>query len=224
MNHLRLGGICASLLLLVWLSSAPGAAGGPKGPLPDPALDDAVGAAKGKSSIVLAGGCFWGMEEVFQHVRGVVDVTSGYAGGSARNAKYELVSTGTTGHAESVKVAYDPSKVSHRPIVEGVLLGRPRSDPAERAVARHRPAIPLGDFLRQRTAAGARQGLYRPAPGHASLSKFDRDGAGSIDRLLRGEDYHQDYATKHPQDRYIVQIDMPKVENLRQQLPALYVK
>ena len=79
---------------------------------PVPALDDSLSASKELRTVVLAGGCFWGMEEVFQHVRGVTGVVSGYAGGSARNAKYDLVSTGTTGHAESVKVTYDASAVT----------------------------------------------------------------------------------------------------------------
>src|SRR5690242_4659946 len=80
--------------------------------LPDPSLDDLPGASKGSTTLVLAGGCFWGIEEVFQHVRGVVDAVSGYSGGAAKTANYDKVSTGTSGHAESVMVTYDPSKVT----------------------------------------------------------------------------------------------------------------
>src|SRR5215210_2260722 len=90
-------GTLAVLLVACGVAAIPAA----KGPLPDPAADDALSPTSGKSTIVLAGGCFWGMEEVFQHVRGVTGVTSGYAGGSARTASYEMVSTGTSGHAES---------------------------------------------------------------------------------------------------------------------------
>src|SRR5262245_5078318 len=83
-----------------------------KSGFPEPALDDRLTQTREERTVVLAGGCFWGMEEVFEHVRGVVDVESGYSGGSARNAKYDLVSTGTTGHAESVRIKYDASKVT----------------------------------------------------------------------------------------------------------------
>ena len=80
---------------------------------PDPALDETLAAAGGQESAVIAGGCFWGIESVFEHVRGVTDAVSGYAGGLAKTASYEVVETGTTGHAESVKVTYDPSKISY---------------------------------------------------------------------------------------------------------------
>src|SRR5678815_1362998 len=79
--------------------------------LPNAALDDAA-AGQGRSTIVLAGGCFWGVEEVFQHVKGVTDAVSGYSGGSQRTANYDMVSTGTSGHAESVKITYDPTKIT----------------------------------------------------------------------------------------------------------------
>ncbi len=80
---------------------------------PDPQVDDPLAGAPDKVTLVLAGGCFWGIEEVFQHVRGVTDAVSGYAGGSVKNPSYEMVSLGTTGHAESVRVTYDPSKISY---------------------------------------------------------------------------------------------------------------
>src|SRR5262249_58345990 len=81
--------------------------------LPDPDLDDRLADAPAQTSAVIAGGCFWGIEEVYQHVRGVVTAVSGYSGGTQKNAKYDLVSTGTTGHAESVKVVYDASQVTY---------------------------------------------------------------------------------------------------------------
>src|SRR5260370_7942114 len=80
--------------------------------LPDPSVDDSLAAKSGQQSIVVSGGCFWGVHLVFQHVKGVISATSGYSGGSAKTAQYEIVSTGTTGHAESVKVVYDPSQVT----------------------------------------------------------------------------------------------------------------
>ena len=81
--------------------------------LPKPAADESLGAKSGKETLVLAGGCFWGVQAVFQHVKGVVSATSGYSGGASNTAEYEVVSTGTTGHAESVKIVYDPSKITY---------------------------------------------------------------------------------------------------------------
>jgi peptide-methionine (S)-S-oxide reductase len=102
-------GSLAVLLVACGVAAGPGVSK----PLPDPATDDVLSSTTAKRTLVLAGGCFWGMEEVFQHVRGVTSVVSGYAGGSARTATYEMVSTGTSGHAESVKIEYDASKVSY---------------------------------------------------------------------------------------------------------------
>src|SRR5207249_11662370 len=85
----------------------------PTAALPNPVLDAPIAATKGEQTAVLAGGCFWGVQAVFQHVKGVISATSGYSGGSAKTAEYELVSTGETGHAESVKVTYDPSKITY---------------------------------------------------------------------------------------------------------------
>jgi len=93
-------------VLVAWLRAASPVS------LPDPAADDPLASSPGKASLVIAGGCFWGIEELYQHVRGVTDAVSGYSGGTAREANYEIVSLGTTGHAESVKVTYDPSQIS----------------------------------------------------------------------------------------------------------------
>ena len=92
---------------------------------PDPQLDDPLAGAPDKVTLVLAGGCFWGIEEVFQHVRGVTDAVSGYAGGSVKNPSYEMVSLGTTGHAESVRVTYDPSKISYGRLLKIFFSSRP---------------------------------------------------------------------------------------------------
>jgi peptide-methionine (S)-S-oxide reductase len=87
-------------------------------PLPKPAVDENAATAKGKETAVFAGGCFWGVQAVFQHVKGVINATSGYAGGAAKTAEYETVSTGTTGHAESVQVVYDPAQVSYGQLLQ----------------------------------------------------------------------------------------------------------
>jgi peptide-methionine (S)-S-oxide reductase len=192
--------------------------------LPDPATDDPLSPAKGTSTLVLAGGCFWGMEEVFQHVRGVTSVVSGYAGGSARTASYEMVSTGTSGHAESVKIEYDASKISYGQLLK--VFFWVAHDPTQKNAQwpdtgpQYRSAI-FYQGERQKELAKA----YIAQLQNARL--FPAAIATEVVPLTRfydAEDYHQDYAVKHPQDRYIVQIDLPKLEDLRRQLPQLYVR
>jgi len=192
--------------------------------LPDPAVDDPLAATSSRASLVVAGGCFWGIEEVYQHVRGVTDAVSGYAGGTAREANYELVSLGTTGHAESVKVTYDPSQISmgqllkiffavaHDPTQKG---GQgPDVGPQYRSVifAADERQQSLGSaYIAQLTAAGTfkRSITTRVVP----LTAF-----------YEAEAYHQDYAVHHPTQPYIVINDKPKVEALKKRFPGLYAQ
>jgi len=222
MTHMRAfaAGSLAVLLVACGVAAKPAA----RGPLPDPTTDDALSPTKGKSTLVLAGGCFWGIEEVFQHVRGVTSVVSGYAGGSARTATYELVSTGTSGHAESVKIEYDPSKISYGQLLK--VFFWVAHDPTQKNAQwpdtgpQYRSAIFYASE-RQQELAKAYIGQLQNA------RLFQRPIATELVPLSKfydAEDYHQDYAVKHPQDRYIVQIDLPKLEDLRQLLPQLYAK
>jgi peptide-methionine (S)-S-oxide reductase len=222
MNHIRALAVGS---LAAWLVAG-GAAAMPaaKGPLPDPATDDALSPAKGKSAVVLAGGCFWGVEEVFQHVRGVIAVTSGYAGGSARTANYEMVSTGTSGHAESVKIEYDPSTISYGQLLK--VFFWVAHDPTQKNAQwpdtgpQYRSAIFYANERQQELARAYLSQLQ-------NARVFQSPIATEIVRLSNfyaAEDYHQDYAVRHPQDPYIVQIDRPKLDDLRKQLPRLYVK
>ena len=192
--------------------------------LPDPAVDDPLAATSSRASLVVAGGCFWGIEEVYQHVRGVTDAVSGYAGGTAREANYELVSLGTTGHAESVKVTYDPSQISmgqllkiffavaHDPTQKG---GQgPDVGPQYRSVifaADERQQGLASAYIAQLTAAGTfkRSITTRVVP----LTAF-----------YEAEAYHQDYAVHHPTQPYIVINDKPKVEALKKRFPGLYAQ
>jgi peptide-methionine (S)-S-oxide reductase len=222
MTYFR-GGVAALLLtLIVFVASRTTTQAGAL--LPDPAVDDQLAAGKVQNTLVLAGGCFWGMEEVFQHVRGVTKVVSGYSGGSARNATYELVSTGTTGHAESVQITYDPAKTSFGQLLKvffsvahdptQVNAQRPDTGPQYRSViffSGERQQQVAKAYIDQLTAARA-------------FSKPIATQLVPLTAFYPAEDYHQDYAIKHPQDRYIVFVDLPKVEELRRQLPALYVK
>jgi peptide-methionine (S)-S-oxide reductase len=213
-------GSVAVLLLAYGVTAMPAA----KGPLPDPKTDDALSPTKGKSTLVLAGGCFWGMEEVFQHVRGVSNVVSGYAGGSARTANYEMVSTGTSGHAESVKIEYDPSKITYGQLLK--VFFWVAHDPTQKNAQwpdtgpQYRSVIFYGSERQQELAKAYMSQLQNA---HVFQSPIATELV-PLSKFYDAEDYHQDYAVKHPQDRYIVQIDLPKLEDLRKQLPQLYVK
>lgn len=171
---------------------------------------------------VLAGGCFWGMQGVFQHVRGVRKVVAGYAGGDRSTAQYETVSSGTTGHAESVKITFDPAEVSFGQILQiafSVVL-----DPTQL----NRQGNDIGTQYRS-VVFYADEGQKRIAEQY--ISQLDRSRAFArpiVTRVdpLKGfyaaEDYHQDFLIHHPDNSYIAFVDMPKVENFKRTFPELY--
>ena len=188
---------------------------------PEPAP---VGVAASSDTAVFAGGCFWGVEAVFEHLNGVSTAVSGYAGGKARSPSYEDVSSGTTGHAESVLVVYDPARISYDQLLQ--VFFTVAHDPTQRdrqgpdVGTQYRSAV----FYRsaaQREAAEryiARiqsAGLYR-APIVTEVAP--------LDAFNPAEAYHQDYLLHHPYQPYIVINDAPKLEELRRQFPALYRK
>lgn len=192
--------------------------------IPDPALDAPLAPSKGKETAVLAGGCFWGMEAVFEHVRGVIDVKSGYAGGSARTARYELVSDGKTGHAESVHIIYDPSQITYGQLLK--IFFAVAHDPTELnrqgpdVGAQYRSAIFYSNQEQKRIALAYIEQLNK-------AQAFNRPivtELSALDSFYEAEGYHQDYAARHPDQPYIVVNDLPKVENLRKQFPRLYVE
>jgi peptide-methionine (S)-S-oxide reductase len=173
-------------------------------------------------SVVVAGGCFWGIQEVFEHVKGVVSATSGYSGGSVKNPGYEAVSSGRTGHAESVKVIFDPSQVSLAQLLkvffsvahDPTQLNRQGPDVG----TQYRSAIFYADEEQRRLAQSYADQLSQakifPRPIVTQIVAFTA--------FYPAEDYHQHYAVKHPDDPYIVYNDLPKVAFLRKQLPDLY--
>jgi peptide-methionine (S)-S-oxide reductase len=181
---------------------------------PVPALDDSLSASKELRTVVLAGGCFWGMEEVFQHVRGVTDVVSGYAGGSARNAKYDLVSTGTTGHAESVKITYDASAVTLGRLLQ--IYFSVAHDPTQKdgqgpdTGPQYRSSIFFSNQRQQQVASAYIKQLGAAKVYRAPLTTE----VVALEGFYPAEAYHQDYAAHHPNDRYIVMVDKPKVDAL----------
>jgi peptide-methionine (S)-S-oxide reductase len=187
-----------------------------------PAFAGAVPPAHGSQVAVLAGGCFWGVDAVFKHVKGVTSVVSGYSGGSAASAQYETVSSGTTGHAESVKITYDPAKVSYGQLLQVFFavahapteLNRQGPDQG----TQYRSAIFYAD-------AGQKQVAQAYI---AQLDKARVFGKSIVTQVVPlkafypAEGYHQNFLALHPDNPYIVINDLPKLDALRRTLPALY--
>jgi peptide-methionine (S)-S-oxide reductase len=194
-----------------------------KTPVPDPAFDAPLAASSGSETMVVAGGCFWGVQAVFQHVKGVVSATSGYAGGTANTAQYEIVSSGRTGHAESVKVTFDPSRVSYGQLLK--IFFTVAHDPTQLneqgpdVGPQYRSVVFAADETQRRIAKAYIDQL-------AAANVFRRrivTDVSSSQGFYEAESYHQNYFTLHPLDPYIMINDRPKVEALRRQFPELYV-
>jgi peptide-methionine (S)-S-oxide reductase len=190
--------------------------------IPAPAVDAPTPAVEGLQTAVLAGGCFWGVQAVFQHVKGVSGAVSGYAGGSKATAVYDIVSSGRTGHAEAVQIKFDPRQISYGKILQVFFsvahnpteLNRQGPDVG----TQYRSAIFYQDDTQRRVAESFiaqlnQTGVFR----RPIVTKLDPLAA-----FYPAEDYHQDYATRHPNQPYIVFNDRPKVENLRRLFPDIY--
>ncbi len=192
-------------------------------PLPPPKVDDPPAAASGKNVAVFAGGCFWGVQAVFERVKGVVKTAAGYSGGAKSTATYGQVITETTGHAESVEVIFDPSRITYGQLLrvffsvahDPTQLNRQGADVG----TSYRSAIFYTDESQRRIAT-------------AYIEQLNEAGvfAGKIvtevtplRAFYRAEDYHQDYALKNPDNPYIQICDLPKIAALRRQFPDLFV-
>jgi peptide-methionine (S)-S-oxide reductase len=192
--------------------------------LPPPAVDAPLAAPGAPSrTAVLSGGCFWGVQAVYQHVRGVTRAISGYAGGSASTAQYEVVSTGRTGHTESVQIAYDPARVTYGQLLrvffsvahDPTTLNRQGPDEG----TQYRSAIFFQDADQERIARA-----YIAELDQAHVFKHPIvTNVTKLPAFYDAEDYHQDYAALHTHDPYIMVNDAPKVANLRALFPDLYV-
>jgi peptide-methionine (S)-S-oxide reductase len=192
--------------------------------IPDPAIDAPLTTAKGEQTVVLAGGCFWGLQAVFEHVKGVTGVTAGYSGGSADTAHYEMVSTGDTGHAESVRITYDPSRITYGQLLK--VFFSVAHDPTELnrqgpdTGTQYRSAIFYANEDQKRIAQAYIDQLNQAK----AFARPIVTQVGALNAFYPAEAHHQDYAIHHPDDPYIAINDLPKVENLRKQLPNLYVR
>jgi len=192
--------------------------------LPDPAVDAPLAAKSGTQTAVVAGGCFWGIQAVFQHVKGVREATSGYSGGSVASPGYEDVSSGTTGHAESVKITFDPSQVSYGQLLK--VFFSVAHDPTELnrqgpdTGTQYRSVIFYANDEQKHIAEAYIAQLEQAK----SFRKRIVTQVVPLKAFYEAEAYHQNYATLHPDNPYIAVNDAPKVEHLREQLPTLYKK
>ena len=189
--------------------------------LPAPAAGEAAGQAASEVAL-LAGGCFWGVQGVFQHVEGVTSAVSGYAGGEKRTAEYETVSTGATGHAESVRITFDPRKISYGRILQ--IYFSVAHDPTELnrqgpdTGTQYRSAIFPGNAEQTRIAKAYIAQLNQARVFDAAIvTKIEPDKT-----FYPAEDYHQDFLTRNPAYPYIVINDLPKIDNLKRVFPGLY--
>lgn len=171
---------------------------------------------------VFAGGCFWGVDAVFKHVKGVVQVVSGYAGGKAPTAHYELVSTGETGHAESVEVTYDPAQVSYRQLLQ--VFFTVAHDPTElnRQGPDMGPQYRSAIFYKSDEQQRAAQAYIAELSRTHLFSKPIVTQVVPLDRFYAAEAYHQNYLAQHMTQPYIVYNDLPKLDKLEKTFPALY--
>jgi peptide-methionine (S)-S-oxide reductase len=200
------------------------AGSGASAAVPAPALDEAKATAKGKETAVVAGGCFWGIQAVFQHVKGVRSATSGYSGGTVEHPDYETVSSGRTGHAESVEIVYDPSQVTYGELLRvffSVALDPTelnRQGPDEGT--QYRSVVFYGNDEQKKIAEA-----YIVQLDQAKV--FPRaivTQVVALQKFYPAEGYHQNYFEQHPNDPYIVYNDAPKVANLKKEFPELYNK
>jgi peptide-methionine (S)-S-oxide reductase len=211
-----------AMLLTVLAGAVACRAGGTSAPVPGPVADETRATSSTKETMVIAGGCFWGIQGVFQHVKGVVQATSGYSGGTMKNPDYESVSTGETGHAESVQVVYDPSKVTYGELLR--VFFSVALDPTEvnrqgpDSGTQYRSVIFYANDDQKRIADA-----YIAQLNQAKV--FSRPIATQVVPLKEfypAEGYHQNYFTLHPDNPYIVYNDAPKVANLRREFPELW--
>ncbi|MHB1862912.1 MAG: peptide-methionine (S)-S-oxide reductase MsrA [Gemmatimonadaceae bacterium] len=190
--------------------------------IPDPAVDAPLAQAKGQETAVFAGGCFWGIQAVFEHVNGVLRATSGYSGGHVANPDYDLVSSGTTGHAESVEVVFDPSRITYGTLLK--VFFAVAHDPTELdrqgpdEGTQYRSALFTTSAVQERIA---RAYIAQLDAAHVYARPIVTE-VTPFSAFYPAEAYHQDFARKHPDNAYIAINDAPKVANLKKELPSLY--
>jgi peptide-methionine (S)-S-oxide reductase len=212
----------SALTILICLAGAV-ANGASKQPVPPPNIDAPLAASSGKETAVFAGGCFWGVQAVFQRIKGVITTAAGYSGGSAETATYKQVVTETTGHAESVEVIYDPSRITYGALLR--VYFSVAHDPTE--LNRQGPDVGTSyrsaifysseDQKRLATAYIAQLDAAKVFPKRIVTE------VTPLKRFYRAEEYHQDYALNNPGNPYIQVCDLPKISALKKEFPELFV-
>ena len=188
---------------------------------PDATVDQPASTAKGKQTAVLAGGCFWGVEGVFEHVKGVTDVVSGFAGGQKSTAQYETVSTGTTGHAESVQITYDPSQITYGQLLK--VYFAVAHDPTELnrqgpdSGTQYRSAI----FYANNEQKNIAEAYIKQLNEAHVFSRAIVTQVVPLHGFYAAESYHQHFLQNNPTYPYIVYNDLPKIAALKKEFPAM---
>jgi peptide-methionine (S)-S-oxide reductase len=194
----------------------------PKMPLPVPAIDAPLATAKSQQTAVLAGGCFWGVQAVFEHLKGVSSVTSGYSGGYVKSPSYESVSMGVTGHAETVSIIYDPSQLTYGQLLR--VFFSVAHDPTQW----NRQGPDTGSQYRSSIFYTSEE---QKRIAHAYIAQLDAAKVYSrpivtkvepFQAFYPAESYHQDFLKNNPDNPYIVYNDLPKLENLKKDFPNIY--
>jgi peptide-methionine (S)-S-oxide reductase len=221
-RRLSLTAAAVGALAIAAFAAAPSFAAEDAVVIPAPATD--VQASDGIQTAVIAGGCFWGVQGVFQHTAGIINAVSGYAGGSKTTADYTMVSTGSTGHAEAVEIKYDPKKISYGKILQ--IFFSVAHDPTQLnrqgpdSGTQYRSAIFTAND-EQKKVADAYIAQLNAAKVYKKpiVTKI-----GPLEAFYAAEAYHQDYLTLHPNQPYIVYNDIPKVENLKKIFAQNYIE
>ncbi len=211
--------VFAAVAAILWRSVVQGA--GPPVVIAPPAVDNAKTAGPVQTA-VLSGGCFWGVQGVFEHVRGVRKVVAGYAGGQRSTAEYETVSSGSTGHAESVKITFDPAEISYGQILQIAFsvvhdptqLNRQGPDIG----TQYRSAI----FYADQTQKHIAEAYISQLDGSHVFARAIVTRVDPLKGFYAAEDYHQDYLIHNPTAPYIAMYDLPKIENFKRLFPDLY--
>jgi peptide-methionine (S)-S-oxide reductase len=225
MRSIKLSVLAASITLGVqlWAVSADGVSSGGSARAAEAPTTVSTSGSGSLQTAVLAGGCFWGTQGVFEHVKGVRQVLAGYAGGEKSTAEYGTVSTGTTGHAESIQVTFDPAVVSYADILQ--IFFSVAHDPTELnrqgpdSGTQYRSEIFFADQAQQKTALAYIAQLDQAHVfGHPIVTRVD-----PLKGFYPAEGYHQDFLVRNPRYPYIVYNDLPKIANLKRELPQFYV-
>ena len=215
--------------VLVWRARngvmASGAGGnGAVAAVPAPAADETKAIATGKETAVVAGGCFWGIQAVFERLKGVLRATSGYSGGAANTATYEKVCSGRTGHAEAVEIIFDPSQISFGQILK--VFFSVAHDPTQlnRQGPDHGTQYRSAIFYTSEDQKRISEAYVKQLDSAKVFGQRIATQIVPLEAFYPAEDYHQGYMDLHPENMYIVINDYPKVENLRKHYPSLFVE